>query len=134
VLELETDEVDTLDVFVLSIVGLEALDVEVIDWALGVEGTVKVTVVYLVELLAADGYDEFAEPQALEVGTATIVCVVAVPVVGIVLDVSVFDAFVVEDVGGRTTELELGLELVAGFVLDVMTELSLKEAPQSWSW
>jgi hypothetical protein len=65
---------------------------------------------------------------------------VAVPVVGIVLDVSVFDAFVVEDVGGDTTELELelelelGLELVAGFVLDVITELSLKEAPQSWSW
>jgi hypothetical protein len=55
VLELETNEVDTLDVFVLSVVGLEALDVEVIDWALEVEGTVKVTVVYLVELLAADG-------------------------------------------------------------------------------
>jgi hypothetical protein len=62
---------------------------------------------------------------------------VAAPVVGIVLDVSVFDAFVVEEVGGGTKELELelelGLELVAGFVLDVMTELSLKEAPQSWS-
>jgi hypothetical protein len=62
---------------------------------------------------------------------------VAAPVVGIVLDISVFDAFVVEEVGGGTKELELelelGLELVAGFVLDVMTELSLKEAPQSWS-
>lgn len=49
-------------------------------------------------------------------------CVVEITVVDWILDSSVLDAFVVEVFEGGSTELELELELVVGFMFDVMTE------------
>ena len=47
----EIDEIEALDVLLVSIFWLEVLDVPIVEWVLEVGGMVQVMVVYFVELL-----------------------------------------------------------------------------------
>jgi hypothetical protein len=113
--ELETDELveleRELEDRVLLAVGVLDVSVLEVNWVDRVLGTV------VLELVPGEvtDFELELELEALEVGKVTVVCLVEVAVVGFVLDVAVLDVFVLEVIGGGTTELEL----VVGFMLDV---------------